>query len=389
MPPRLSVLTPSLNQARYLEQSIRSVIDQGHSDVEHLVVDGGSRDDSVEVIRRYEHRLAYWVSEPDRGQSHAVNKALDRSTGDWIGWLNSDDYYLPGAFDAVVSTLGKAESDVAFVFGRGLRVGPDGREIGPFWPRTPVFNRDALLYGVDYILQPSVFVRRSAWKAVGPLDETLRYCMDYDLWLRLSEKFKVATVPHAVAASREHRESKTFTGGIERWQEIARMIARHTGGAITPGVMLYLLQTVQDLTRSGSTAPLFGPSFQAGIEALWAKTLVPLTAFSANGDWMPTEGAARPPDADPVAWIAAKIAEPHMAPVVARHDPDRRAEDLLKKIDELTAALRHWESQAAILLEQADASVRFRYMSGRLGHAARRRLDSVVRWILRSGSRTG
>jgi hypothetical protein len=303
--------------------------------------------------------------------------------------LNSDDYYLPGAFDAVIAAVTQAESDVALVFGRGLRVGPEGQEIAPFWPRHPVFNRDALLYGVDYILQPTAFIRREAWKAVGPLDEGLRYCMDYDLWLRLSEKFKVGTITHAVAASREHRESKTFTGGVERWHEISRMIARHTGGAITPGVVLYLLQTVQDLTKNGSTAPLFGPSFQAGIESLWAKTLVPLTAFSANGDWMPTLGAARPPEADPIEWIAARIPEPRMDRMVARHDPERRADGLQRQIDELTAALRYWESQAAILFENADASARIRYMTGRINHAARRRLESVVRWLLRSDSRTG
>jgi hypothetical protein len=389
MLPRLSIITPSFNQGHYLEQSIRSVVDQRYPDVEHFIIDGNSRDDSVEIIRRYEDRLAYWVSEPDRGQSHAVNKALERATGDWIGWLNSDDYYLPGAFDAVASTLGKVDRDVALVFGRGVRVGPEGQEVGPFWPRTPAFNRDALLYGVDYILQPTAFIRREAWQAVGPLDESLRYCMDYDLWLRLSERFKVDTIAHPVAASREHRESKTFTGGTERWQEIFRMIGRHTGGAITPGVLLYLLQTVQDLTKTGRTAPLFGPSFQAGVDALWAKTMVPLTVFSANGDWMPTAGIVRPADVDPIDWIASKLAEPRMAPMVVRVDPERRVEALTRQIDELTAALRHWESQAAILLDTADASTRFRHMAGRVTHAARRRLDSVARWLLRSGSRTG
>jgi hypothetical protein len=104
---------------------------------------------------------------------------------------------------------------------------------------------------------------------------------------------------------------------------------------------------------------------------------------------MPTLGAARPPEADPIEWIAARIPEPRMDRMVARHDPERRADGLQRQIDELTAALRYWESQAAILFENADASARIRYMTGRINHAARRRLESVVRWLLRSDSRTG
>jgi len=375
MQPRLSIITPSYNQARYLERTILSVIEQAYPNVEHLVIDGNSSDGSRDIIRRYEERLAYWVSEPDRGQSHAVNKALERATGDWIGWLNSDDYYLPGAFEAVVSTVSKVESRVGLVFGRGLRVGPDGQDIAPFWPRDPVFNRDALLYGVDYILQPTAFIRREAWRTVGPLDERLRYCMDYDLWLRLSERFEVGTIPHVVAASREHPDSKTRAGGVERWYEISQMIARHTGGAITPGVVLYLLETLRDLTQTGRTAPLFGPSFQAVSESLWRKALLPLTAFSASSDWLPTVDGARPEGADPIEWMVAGIKRDR------GDSPD--AEELLKQVDELTAALRYWEAQAAVLLEQADASAKIRFLGGRISHAARRRMGNVVRWLRR------
>jgi GT2 family glycosyltransferase len=371
MPPRLSIITPSYNQARYLERTILSVIEQAYPNVEHLVIDGNSSDGSRDIIRRYEDRLAYWVSEPDRGQSHAVNKALERATGDWIGWLNSDDYYLPGAFDAVVSTVSKVESRVGLVFGRGLRVGPDGQDIAPFWPRDPVFNRDALLYGVDYILQPTAFIRREAWKTVGPLDERLRYCMDYDLWLRLSERFEVGTIPHVVAASREHPDSKTLSGGVERWYEISQMIARHTGGAITPGVVLYLLQTLRDLTQTGRTAALFGSSFQAASESLWRKALLPLTAFSATSDWLPTVAGARPEGADPIEWMVARIKR------------ETHEKGPAEQIDELTAALRYWEAQAAVLLERADASAKIRYLGGRIGHAVRRRMGNVVRWLRR------
>jgi GT2 family glycosyltransferase len=379
MLPRLSIITPSYNQAPYLEQTILSVIEQAYPNVEHLLIDGNSSDGTLDVIKRYEDRLAYWVSEPDRGQSHAVNKALERATGDWIGWLNSDDYYLPGAFEAVVSTVSNVESRVGLVFGRGLRVGPEGLPIGPFWPRDPAFNRDALLYGVDYILQPTAFIRREAWKTVGPLDERLRYCMDYDLWLRLSAKFEVGTVAHTVAASREHPESKTLTGGIERWYEISQMIARHTGGAITPGVILYLLQTLRALTQSGHTAPLFGSSFQAASESLWREAFLPLTTFSANGDWLPTVDRARPEGTDPIEWMIARIKPDKPDREGAASYSETPTAELLKQIHELTAALRYWEAQAAVLLEQADASAKIRYLGGRIGHAARRRLGNVVR----------
>lgn len=116
---------------------------------------------------------------------------------------------------------------------------------------------------------------------------------------------------------------------------------------------------------------------------------MPLTAFSANGDWMPTAGAVWPPNVDPVEWIVSRLAEPQMASVVARHDPERRSEELAKQIEELTIALRHWESQASILLEKADASARIRYMASRVSYSAGRRLERVVRWLLRSDSRTG
>src|SRR5438105_12333974 len=132
--PRLTVITPSLNQAKYLERTIRSVLDQGYPNLEYIVMDGGSTDGSVEILRRYDEQLAYWVSEPDEGQSWAINRAIERSTGDVIAYINSDDYYLPGAFAAVTLF---ADPSVRWVAGATEYRAADGTLEQLWVPRRP------------------------------------------------------------------------------------------------------------------------------------------------------------------------------------------------------------------------------------------------------------
>ena len=346
--PKLSIITPSYNQAAYLEQAILSVLQQEYPNLEYFVVDGGSSDGSVDILKKYSNRLAYWVSERDRGQSHALNKGFAMTTGEWVGWLNSDDYYLPGALDAVAATVSTAYPSVGLVFGRGLRVDPDGREIAAFWPRDPVFDRHALLYGADYILQPTAFIRRDAWVAVGPLDEDLHYCMDYDLWLRLSETYEVATMAHPIAAAREHPASKTATGQVERWLEIYRMICRHSEGSITPGAVLYLLDTLRGLTRNDRTAPVFGNRFHRALDLLWRETLMPLSAFSKPGDWLPTSDGRCPTGVDPVQWMTERSTG---------------------------AAVDYWEVVAAMPLRETGLRALTSYAARRISHGLKRRID--------------
>ncbi|WP_373499485.1 glycosyltransferase [Desulfococcus sp.] len=306
--PRISIITPSYNQAGFLVQAIESVLDQGYPNLEYMIMDGGSTDGSIEIIQRYEKHLAFWESAPDNGQSHAVNKGFRRATGELVAWMNSDDYYLPGAFEAVAEKHRELSADgklPGFFFGTGIRVDREGGLIGNFWPHKPVFDVAALVYGFDYILQPTVFIRRDPLFSVGLLDEGLKYCMDYDLWIRLAKAYPAAPVDHPVAASREYRETKSLSGGMERCAEIARVIAGHTGLPATPGVLYYIIITLQGLTREDRATGLFSKDFQRALEFLHTENLIPLSLFSDSDYGFPERTAG----ADPLAEMAAVAAE--------------------------------------------------------------------------------
>src|SRR5215211_7462751 len=139
MGPKLTIITPSFNQGRFIEQTIRSVLDQGYDNLEYLIVDGGSTDETLEVLRRYEDRLAWWVSEPDEGQTDALNKGLRRATGDYVAYINSDDYYLPGAFAQAIEQLER--SNARWAAGRARYVGPDGELLEVWEPAPPPTGR--------------------------------------------------------------------------------------------------------------------------------------------------------------------------------------------------------------------------------------------------------
>lgn len=287
--PRITVVTPSLNQAPFLERAIESVWDQDYPNLEYIVVDGGSTDGSVEIIKRSESRLARWVSEKDEGQAQAINKGFRMASGDLIAWLNADDYYLPGAFQAVAAAYREAGEtpEAGFLFGRGVRVDREGNALGDFWPHTPAFDLSALWYGFDCILQPATFMARSAMEKVGFLDERLNWCMDYDLWMRLGESHRAIPVDHPVAASREYPETKSLSGGLDRIAEIARVVRRHAGIPISPGVLYYLTTTLRTLTESDGIRDLFTDDLRRCLELLYEEALVPLSVFSETSPGFP------------------------------------------------------------------------------------------------------
>ncbi|MEI9897633.1 MAG: glycosyltransferase [Chthoniobacter sp.] len=176
--PKITVVTPSYNQGAFLEQTILSVLGQLYDNLEYIVIDGGSTDDSAAVIQRYESSLAYWVSEKDRGQSEALNKGFSRATGDILCWLNSDDFLLPGALHEVARQF---REPVDLIYGNCLSFSDKGTR--SIVNRPPQHDRD-LLALVDYIVQPSTFWRRSLWEKTGPLNEAIHYAFDWEWFLR-------------------------------------------------------------------------------------------------------------------------------------------------------------------------------------------------------------
>ena len=228
---KLSVITPSYNQAAFVERTVRSVLSQrGDFELEYLVVDGGSRDGALDILRRYEGQLEL-VAEPDRGQCDAINKGFRMATGEVVAWLNSDDVYAPGALDAVVRTF--RETGARWCFGECKIVDEADRPIrGAISAyKAWVSRRYSLrrLLARNFIPQPAVFFRRELLEAAGPLDESLRYAMDYDLWLRFARLAQPVFIPRPLAAFRWHARSVTGAGyarGARECLAIARRRAR-------------------------------------------------------------------------------------------------------------------------------------------------------------------
>jgi glycosyltransferase involved in cell wall biosynthesis len=225
--PRVSIITPSFNQARYLEETICSVLDQDYPNLEYMVVDGGSTDGSVEIIHRYADRLTWWVSEKDRGQTDALNKGFEHATGVIFAWLNSDDTYLPGAIREAVSFL-QAHPEAGMVYGDTNLVDETGRCIGRFPARQTDYR--GLLRGSVHIPQQAAFFRGELWRAVGPLDPAFFFAMDYDLWVRLAKISQVCYYPHLWANFRIHAKGKSSINDDRCYPEMLLVHRREGGG---------------------------------------------------------------------------------------------------------------------------------------------------------------
>lgn len=208
--PRISIITPSFNQARYLERTIRSVLNQGYPNLEYIVIDGGSSDGSVDIIKRYAPRLAHWVSEPDRGQAHALNKGLALATGEWIAFQNSDDLYLPGALHAVARAA-RERPESNLVIGHILHVDADDRLLDTQLVVPPKRWRQ-VFQGIQFHNQAS-FWRRDFGRRIGAFAEQYRFCFDYEYFIRMvfSSELKPALVDRYLGAFRWHGEAKSST----------------------------------------------------------------------------------------------------------------------------------------------------------------------------------
>jgi len=216
----VSIITPSYNQAPYLEQTIQSVLEQDYPNIEYIVVDGGSADSSVEVIKEYADRLAYWVSEKDSGQAEAINKGFARASGEILAWLNSDDYYMLNTISVVVRCF-EQNPDVVMIYGDMLAVDGEG-QITNLLKYKQLTLEDLLCFQI--IGQPSVFFRRSALEKTGLLDTSFHFMLDHHLWIRLAQQGRILHIPQIWSAARYHADAKNRARAAEFGREAFQVL---------------------------------------------------------------------------------------------------------------------------------------------------------------------
>lgn len=289
--PLISVIVPSFNQGDFLKQALDSIFSQDYRNVEVIVMDGGSKDNSASIIRAFKEKLKYWQSEPDGGQSAAINMGVKHCEGDLVTWLNSDDFYLPGALNAVASAYVE-NSSAPFYFGNGLRVNEFGNTTQTYFPSEILrFDSSCLLYGLNYILQPSTFINQSFILENNLLNIDLNYGMDYDLWLRLEKLGTPKPINSILSASREYSNTKTSTGSFERVEELRKIVMQHSGEAITPGIICYFLDTLHRYVEEEKTK--IPSTYSTEVLCFWQKTAELLDIFGARPDGFPKDEFSR------------------------------------------------------------------------------------------------
>lgn len=219
--PLVTIVTPSYNQAAFLEQTIQSVLEQDYPHVEYFIVDGGSSDGSRAIIEKYADRLAWWVSERDSGQAEAINKGLARAAGEYVAWVNSDDLLRPGMISAAVAAF-QANPGAGLVFGDVLSIDGDGQPIN-LMRFAPYTLRDLLCFRI--ISQPGVMMRRSTLKQAGTLEESFHYLLDHQLWLRLARLADMVYLPRVQACARFHAAAKNLAQAPRFGEEALRLAA--------------------------------------------------------------------------------------------------------------------------------------------------------------------
>jgi len=288
--PNFSIVTPSLNQGRFLQTCIDSVAGQNWPNYEHFVIDGGSSDDTLTILERNKSRLAGFVSEPDQGAADAINKGLARCTGDIVVWLNADDFFLPGAFEKVAEAW-RANPNAGFWFGNGLRVDERGETKAVFNPHRILYNHSALVEGVDYILQPATFINSSVLSKAGYLNTNLRWSFDWDLWLRLAALAPPATIQAQLAASREWEATLTASGSFRRVEELRSMAQDHSGKPMTVGALCYWLDTTVGFMRANPGS--FHEETLGAAKALWLSAQSDMRLLGVDMSGMPVQEDGR------------------------------------------------------------------------------------------------
>lgn len=238
--PLISIVTPSLNQGIYIEENIKSVLNQDYPDFEHIIIDGGSTDGTIDILEKYNHLI--WISEKDRGQSEAINKGFRRANGEIIGWLNSDDCYEPDAFSTIARELNRAEGKY-IVFGDCNLIDKKGERIGCCKGKLPHPNDFIKYWEKNYTIpQPAVFFYKEIIDKVGYLDESLHYVMDYDFWLRISKYYQFHYFEKPIAIMRVHDRAKSSLSYEVFEREWFKILRKYWKKSFSIHYLTYLLK---------------------------------------------------------------------------------------------------------------------------------------------------
>jgi len=248
---KLSIITPSYQQGKYIERTIESVLGQDYPDLEYIVMDGGSKDETVEILKKYGDRIL-WESKKDKGQTDALNQGIARATGEVIGWLNSDDIYYPGTFEKVMNVFAN-HPEVNVVYGNANHIDEQDGIMEPYYTEPFDFER---LKDVCFICQPSVFFRKSVVEKYGYPDVNLQYCMDYEYWVRLGKHETFYYLEETLAGSRLYADNKTLGSRRKVHEEICVMLKKHCGKAPSKWVfnLAHVLCDEMGIDRSKSEA---------------------------------------------------------------------------------------------------------------------------------------
>lgn len=237
--PFVSIITPSYNQDRFIEETILSVLNQDYLHFEYIVIDGGSTDHTLDILKKYEGRIK-WISEKDQGQADAVNKGIRLAKGEIIGWLNSDDTYQPGCIKKVVDTF-LMHPDAVLVYGNGYQMDQEGREKKKF-----IVNKMTLkkLSKINRLLQPSIFFRKEPVEKIGYLDTSFHFVMDFELWIRFFKKYEAQMIflPEYLSNWRLHLDTKTSLNRVQIFKELFEVLVRHFGYVSSRWMVLYIAE---------------------------------------------------------------------------------------------------------------------------------------------------
>ncbi|MBI3379821.1 glycosyltransferase [Candidatus Gottesmanbacteria bacterium] len=229
--PKISVITPSYNQGKFIQQTIESVLSQNYPNIEYVVMDGGSKDQTIKILEKYKDKLS-WISEKDKGQSDAINKGLKTTSGEIVAYINSDDYYIPGSF-LTVGKFFSENKDAYWLTGKCKIVDEDGLEVRG----VVTFYKDLflkylrfknILYIVQFISQPATFWRRELLDQIGFFEERLDYDMDYDYWLKIWQKYKLYYLDEYLASYRVHNLSKAVVSAKTQFETAYKITKRYT-----------------------------------------------------------------------------------------------------------------------------------------------------------------